>query len=137
DGAMVRLIPMNMGHVPDLAAIGLDQRLWSSTTIRVTTVAEMEAYVRSALAAQDAGTALPFVIQDQATRAIIGTTRFHSLVPEHRRVEIGFTWVAAAWQRKKVNTETKYLLLKHAFESMRCIRVEFHADSENEVSRQA
>jgi N-acetyltransferase len=137
EGSTIRLVPMSRDHLADLCAVGLDPTLWQSTTIRVASAAEMAMYVLSALEAAKAGTALPFVIVDRGTKTIIGTTRIHSIVPEHRRVEIGFTWIARPWQRTKVNTESKYLLLKHAFEAMGCIRVEFKTDSENEPSRRA
>jgi N-acetyltransferase len=94
-------------------------------------------YVQNALGSQAAGTALPFAIVLQATGEIVGTTRYHSIVREHRRVEIGFTWIGLPWQRSPVNTEAKYLLLTHAFEHAHCRRVEFKADSQNERSCQA
>lgn len=137
EGATVRLVPLTPGHLDALCAIGLDPELWQTTTIRVTTRAEMEAYLQAALAGQRAGTGLPFAIEERASGTILGTTRFHSLVPEHRRVEIGFTWIGRRWQRTRVNTEAKYLLLRHAFESMGCIRVEFKTEARNTVSRQA
>lgn len=134
---MIRLVPLSRDHLADLCAVGLDPALWQATTIAVTSAAEMAAYVLSALEAAKAGTALPFVLVDRGTKTIVGTTRIHSIVPEHRRAEIGFTWIARPWQRTKINTEAKYLLLKHAFEAMGCIRVEFKTDSENEQSRRA
>lgn len=93
--------------------------------------------MRWALDAGSAGTALPFVIIDLATGRLVGTTRFHSIVPDHKRLEIGFTWIAVPWQRTAVNTEAKYLMLRHAFETMGFIRVEFRADAENDQSRRA
>jgi N-acetyltransferase len=80
---------------------------------------------------------LPFIIVLQATGEIVGTTRYHSIMREHRRLEIGFSWVGPPWQRSPVNTEAKYLLLGYAFEQARCQRVEFKADTENEPSCQA
>ena len=97
----------------------------------------MESYVRSALDAQSGGTTLPFVIVDRVTDRLVGTTRFHSIFPEHKRLEIGFTWIALPRQRTGVNTEAKYLMLRHTFEIMKFIRVEFRADAENEQSRRA
>jgi RimJ/RimL family protein N-acetyltransferase len=104
EGRRIRLVPLTLAHATPLSAIGLDPALWQSTTIRVTNRAEMEAYVRTALEAQRAGNALPFVIVERASGTIVGTTRFHSAVPEHRRIEIGFTWIALPWQRTFVNT---------------------------------
>jgi N-acetyltransferase len=77
------------------------------------------------------------VITLRGSGQVIGATRYHSIDKDARRVEIGFTWIARAWQRTAVNTETKYLMLRHAFETMGCERVEFRADGENEPSRRA
>ncbi len=137
EGSAIRLIPLTREHLDPLSAIGLSQDLWRFTTIRVTSRQEMEAYIATALDGQTAGTTLPFVIVEKGAETVIGTTRFHSLVPEHRRVEIGFTWIVPLRQRTGVNTEAKYLMLRHAFEAWGCIRVEFKADSTNEPSKRA
>jgi RimJ/RimL family protein N-acetyltransferase len=125
------------GHLDALCAVGLAAQLWQATTIHVGTRDEMSAYLRSALAAQSAGTALPFVIIEKQSGTIVGSTRYHSFSTADRHVEIGHTWVALRWQRTFVNTEAKYLLLRHAFETLRCIRVQFRADAENHASRRA
>jgi len=124
-------------HVSALCAVGLDPELWRLTTIQVGTPEEMRIYIEVAVAGVDAGTALPFVIALEGTGEIVGSTRFHSIAREHRRVEIGFTWIAPRWQRTAVNTEAKYLMLRHAFETWHCARVEFKADADNEPSRRA
>lgn len=134
DGTTIRLIPLSLTHLDDLCSVGLNPQLWSATIIRVTTRLGMEAYIRAALDAQQAGTAIPFAIQHRHTQAILGSTRFHSIASQDRCMEIGFTWVAIPWQRSRVNAEAKYLLLRHAFECMGCLRVEFRADAENEQS---
>jgi RimJ/RimL family protein N-acetyltransferase len=137
EGSFVRLTPLEEAHHPRLCAVGLEPSLWEATTIRVRTEGEMLAYVRAALAQRDEGTALPFVIVHRASDGIVGMTRFHSISVGHRRVEIGFTWVAPRWQRTAVNTEAKYLMLRHAFETWGCGRVEFKADADNRRSRAA
>ena len=137
EGTQIRLVPMTPAHLDDLCVIGLEPQLWRATTIQVQTKADMEAYVRAALEAQRAGTALPFVIVERKSGAVVGATRYHSIVPEHRRLEIGFTWIAPPWQRTFVNTEAKYLMLKHAFEALGCVRIEFRADRENAQSCRA
>jgi N-acetyltransferase len=134
EGEFVRLVPLSLEHLPQLCAIGLEPALWAATTIRVQTPEQMEAYVRAALEAQAAGTAVPFAILLKETGQVVGTTRYHSIVPAHRRLEIGFTWVGLPWQRTAVNTEAKVLLLRHAFEQCGAQRVEFKADVENERS---
>lgn len=137
EGHFIRLIPLSLSHHEQLCMIGLEAALWQHTTIRVQTPAEMLCYMQNALDSQAAGTALPFVIVLQASGEIVGTTRYHSIVREHQRLEIGFSWVGLPWQRSPVNTEAKYLLLRHAFEQAYCQRVEFKADSQNEQSLQA
>jgi len=97
----------------------------------------MRDYIQVALDAQIAGTALPFVIEDRASDRIIGTTRIHSYSAPHNRIEIGFTWLAVAFQGTGVNTEAKFLMLRHAFEALCCQRVEFKADVDNILSRRA
>ena len=97
----------------------------------------MAAYVETALKEQERGVALPFAIVEKATGRAIGSTRYGNIERTHHRVEIGWTWVARQWQRTAVNTEAKYLLLRHAFETLGCMRVELKTDSLNERSRAA
>ncbi len=137
EGHFIRLLPLSLSHHERLCAIGLEPALWQHTTIRVQTPREMRRYIEQALESQAAGTALPFVIVLQATGEIVGTTRYHAIVREHHRREVGFSWVGLPWQRSPVNTEAKYLLLTYAFEQARCQRVEFKADSQNERSCRA
>jgi RimJ/RimL family protein N-acetyltransferase len=137
EGARVRLAPLSLYHHARLCEIGLDEQLWRSTTIRLQTSDDMFNYIQTALQSQAEGNALPFVIIEKDSDRVVGTTRYHSINQEHRRLEIGFTWIALRWQRTLVNTETKYLMLKHAFEHYRCVRVEFKADSGNEQSSRA
>lgn len=128
---------MTADHLDALCVHGLDERIWEATTVQIRNRTDMARVIAVALEAQKAGTALPFVIVDRMSGETLGSTRFHSYVPEHRRIEIGFTWLAPKWQRTGVNAEGKFLLLKHAFEALNCVRVQFHADAENERSRRA
>jgi RimJ/RimL family protein N-acetyltransferase len=80
---------------------------------------------------------LPFAIVDAAREKVVGSTRFLSIRPEHRSMEIGWTWIGQEWQRTAANTEAKLLLLTHAFEQLGCVRVEFKTDARNERSQQA
>lgn len=137
EGDHVRLVPLTLDHVDALWAVGQDPALWTWGTASVASRGDMERYVRSALAAQDAGTALPFATLHKESRTAVGSTRFGNADPRHRRVEIGWTWVAPPWQRTAVNTEAKLLMLRHAFGSLGCERVEFKADALNERSRRA
>jgi RimJ/RimL family protein N-acetyltransferase len=97
----------------------------------------MAAYIQAALQAQAAGTALPFATIERASEQVIGSTRFMNIDVPNRRVEIGSTWIARPWQRSFVNTEAKFLMLRHAFEVLGCIRVELKTDALNERSRNA
>jgi RimJ/RimL family protein N-acetyltransferase len=137
DGQFVNLVPMTLAHLDQLCRIGLEPRLWQDTTITVATREDMASYVRAAVDAGSAGTGLSFVITERSTGEIVGSTRYHSAVPEQRRIEIGFTWISVPWQRTIVNTESKYLLLRHAFDQLGCMRVEFKANATNEKSRRA
>ncbi len=136
-GRHVRLDPLSIDYHVQLCEVGLDTDLWEWTTARVRTPEEMRAYIAEALAAQAAGTALPFAIIAQETGRAVGSTRYGNIERAHRRVEIGWTWIGRPWQRTAVNTEAKYLMLHHAFETLGCIRVELKTDSLNERSRQA
>ncbi|HZG44544.1 MAG TPA: GNAT family protein [Longimicrobium sp.] len=135
-GRHVRLVPMTLGHVPALWEAS-DAELWRLTVSRVGSEDDMRRYVREALDAQARGKALPFVTLDAAGERTIGSTRVGNVDAVNRRVEIGWTWIAAPWQRTAVNTEAKYLMLRHAFETLGCIRVELKTDVLNERSRKA
>ena len=131
------LEPLASRHVPELARVGLDPELWRWIPSAVTTEDEMRAYVEAALDEQRRGVSLPFAIVDAASGAAIGSTRYGNIVPEHRRLEIGWTWIAPAFQRTAVNTSAKLLLLSHAFDTLGANRVEFKTDALNERSRAA
>jgi len=137
EGRHVRLEPVSQAHQADLASVGLDEELWRWIPIPVRTPAEMSAYVATALDEQVRGVSLPFALIEKSSDRAIGCTRYGNIDRTHHRVEIGWTWVAPAWQRTTVNTEAKYLLLRHAFETLGCIRVELKTDSLNEKSRAA
>ncbi len=137
EGSLVRLEPLGPHHLDGLCAVGLDPEIWRLTIAKVDSRAAMERYVAQALAEQRAGTALPFATVLQASGEVIGSTRFHSATPAHRRVEIGWTWLGRAWQRTGANTEAKYLMLRHAFERWDCLRVEFKTSTLNQRSRAA
>jgi N-acetyltransferase len=136
-GTAIRLEPLGLHHVDGLVAVGLDPSLWALTQSRVESADDMRAYVEEALATQRAGTALPFATVEQESGTVVGSTRFANAAHEHRRVEIGWTWIAPRWQRSVVNTEAKYLMLRHAFEVMGARRVELKTSALNARSRAA
>lgn len=137
EGQHVRLEPLSAAHEESLIAAAGDGELWNSIVTIVPSSATMAAYIASALNAQSQGRELPFVIIRKSSGQVVGSTRFFHIDRDHRRVEIGYTWLSASAQRTGVNTEAKLLLLAHAFEHLRCIRVEFVTDVLNEQSRTA
>ncbi len=136
-GNHVRLEPLSLDHLEGLCDVGLESKLWRWTTSSIRTSEDMRNYVETALGCQAAGTALPFATFSANIGRVVGSTRFANIDRSNRRVEIGWTWVGSSWQRTAVNTEAKYLMLRHAFETLGCIRVEFKTDSLNEGSRKA
>ncbi len=134
-GRHVRLEPLMRNHAAALWAVAQDHALWQWTLSDIASRADLDAYIETALDAQAAGTALPFVIVAAGT--IAGSTRFGNAAPEHGRIEVGWTFVGAPWQRTAVNTEAKRLLLGHAFEALGARRVEFKTDARNAASRAA
>ena len=137
EGEFVRLVPLSPDHVDACSAIGLDPDIWRWTPLRVRDAAGMRRLVEEALRAQRAGTALPFTTTARESGEVVGMTRFMNIAPADRRVEIGFTWIAPAWQRTRINSEAKYLMLRHAFETWGCMRVEFKTNALNTRSRAA
>ena len=137
EGRHVRLESLTLEHTARLAEVGLDADLWTWIPTPVRTPEEMSAYVQTALKEQAAGSALPFALIEKSSGRTVGSTRYGNIDRYHHRVEIGWTWVARQWQRTAINTEAKYLLLRHAFETLGCIRVELKTDSLNDRSRTA
>jgi RimJ/RimL family protein N-acetyltransferase len=136
-GRFVRLEPLSLAHANDLCRVGLDPELWRWIPSSVTTSEHMRGYIETALAEQESGVSLPFAVIAMDSGRAIGSTRYGNINLPNRRVEIGWTWYAPAYQRTPVNTECKLLLLGHAFERLGMIRVEFKTDVLNEKSRNA
>ena len=137
EGRVVRLEPLSLDHVPGLAEVGLDPAIWRLTIARPASEADLRTWADTALRARDAGTEMPFATVEASTGRPIGSSRYMNIVLEHRRLEIGWTWLAPPWQRTGANREAKLLMLTHAFEVLGCRRVEFKTDSTNEASRTA
>lgn len=137
EGQHVRLEPLSPAHEQALIGAASDGELWNSTVTVVPDRDGMAAYIEAAFQGQAKGTELPFVIIRKASDQVVGTTRFYEIVPPDRRVAIGYTWLSKSVQRSAVNTESKLLLLMHAFEHWRCVRVELITDVLNEQSRAA
>jgi RimJ/RimL family protein N-acetyltransferase len=137
EGRIVTLEPLAERHFAGLLAVGLAPDLWRWTIDRLATEGDMRRWLDDTLQEQADGRSIPFATVERASGRVAGSTRFGHLDPENRHVEIGWTWVAPEWQRTAVNTEAKYLMLRHAFEVWNCHRVELKTDVLNVRSRRA
>lgn len=137
EGHGVRLEPLAPDHAPALAAAAADGRLWELWFTGVPEPGQAIAYVEQALVGQRDGHMLPWAVRDLASGAIVGSTRFHDIVPSIDRLEIGYTWYARSHQRSHVNTGCKRLLLAHAFETLGCAVVGLRTDNFNFASQRA
>src|SRR5687767_6485918 len=105
EGQHVRLEPLTLAHTERLTEIGCDERVWRYLTSRFESRADVEQSIRTALEWQEQGTAIPFATIDKAAGLVVGSTRFANIVHEHKRAEIGWTWISPQWQRTAINTE--------------------------------
>jgi len=137
EGHGVRLEPLTAAHRDGLAAAVTDGRLWELWYTVVPHPDEVTKYIADALAGQEAGKMLPWAVRELSSGAIVGCTRYHDIVAEIDRVEIGYTWYGASWQRSSVNTSCKLLLLSHAFETLGCQVVGLRTDNFNFASQKA
>jgi RimJ/RimL family protein N-acetyltransferase len=137
-GKHVRLEPMSEEHIPGLAEMGAGQTFWDFMLYGdINTEDDMRNWVRDILSRAEKGTDLPFVAIHLDSGRVAGATRYLNIMPKDRGLEIGGTWYGPEFQRTPVNTECKYLLLRHAFEDLGCIRVQLKTDSRNERSQRA
>lgn len=136
DGVHIRMEPMRRPHLAGLQAAAAHPEIWNWTWPGADP-ANVEAWLEKSLAAEAKGTDLPFTTIDKATGEIAGATRYLGIDMDNLVVEIGNTWLSPAYQRTPVNTDTKLLLLRHAFEALGCNRVEFKTDANNSQSRAA
>lgn len=137
EGHGVRLEPLLREHHDGLLAAAGDGELWRLWFTSVPLPEETHAYISAAHAGQDAGHMLPWAVRDLATGTVVGSTRYHDIVPAIDRVEIGYTWYARRCQKTHVNTACKWLLLGHAFEALACRVVGFRTDNFNFASQAA
>lgn len=137
EGHGIRLEPLTTDHRVGLAGAAADGRLWELWFTSVPEPENTSTYIDDALKGQDAGHMLPWAVRETTTGAIVGTTRYHDIVPQIDRVEIGYTWYAARWQRSHVNTACKLLLLGHAFDGLGCQVVGLRTDNFNFASQRA
>jgi RimJ/RimL family protein N-acetyltransferase len=137
EGRLARLEPLTIHHVESLWTLAQDSEIWRWTGTRISSPDEARSYVETALRWREQGTGLPFVIRHRPDGELAGSTRYGNIVPEHRRLEIGWTWLARRWHRTGLNRECKLLLLEYAFETLKYNRVEIKTDVLNTVSRKA
>ncbi|CAI8809149.1 N-acetyltransferase [Pseudomonas sp. IT-93MI4] len=136
-GPRILLRPLQYSDADALLRAAADGELWNLTVTVVPSASTIDSYLKKALDGRDAGTVMPFVIVLKDSGAVIGSTRFWKIDPLNRKLEIGSSWISARWQKSFVNTEAKYLMLRHAFEVLDCVRVQFTTDENNQKSRNA
>jgi RimJ/RimL family protein N-acetyltransferase len=136
-GRRVRMEPLAEHHLADLELVAFDAPIWRWTIAGEQDAAGLKRWLDTALANAATGSEVPFATVDQATGRAIGSSRYMTIAPEHRRLEIGWTWIATAAQRTGANREAKLLQLTHAFEALGAERVEFKTHARNERSRTA
>jgi N-acetyltransferase len=137
EGHWARLEPLAEHHAAHLTAAAEDDAIWRYMPAVLKTEQQVRDWIIAAQAQQATGSQLPFAIVERATSRAIGSTRYLNITPNDRGLEIGWTWLARAAWRTPVNTECKFLLLRHAFETLGCIRVQLKTDQRNERSRRA
>ena len=138
EGRAVRLEKLAAHHAEDLFLAGRDEGIWRYMPCPPpSSVEDIQAFISEALEAHSKGSEIPFAIIDRATSRAVGSTRYLDIQREHSSLEIGWTWLAKAQQRTGVNTECKYLLLRHAFEQLGAIRVQLKTDARNLRSQRA
>ena len=137
-GQFVRVEPLALAHAADLALVATEESVWSYMPVKVPqNQAEVETLIETALAEAKKGVRVPFAIIDPKAGRAVGSTSYLDIAPAHRRIEIGWTWLGAPARRTAINTECKYLLLKHAFETLGCGRVQLKTDARNLRSQAA
>ena len=137
-GENARLEPLDVKHAAELFAIGQDEKIWRYLLrSKLESVADAQDFIEDALRMAATGSQLPFAIIDQKNNQVAGSTRYLDIRPNDRAIEIGSTWLGREFQRTAINTECKYLLLRHAFEDLGAVRVTLKTDGRNEQSQRA
>lgn len=136
-GTIAILEPLETRHREELLSAAVDGKLWNLAVTVVPGPASIDNYIERAIAGRADGTAIPFVIIERKSGRVVGSTRFWKIDRSNRKLEIGHTWLSLSVQRTGINTEVKYLMLSHAFETLDCVRVQFTTDELNTRSRAA
>ncbi len=137
EGESVKLAPLESDYLEQLWEAAANESLWLWTANIVKSKEDLQRYIETALDELERKVSLPFVTIEKTSNKIVGSTRFGNIDVKNRRAEIGWTWINPKWQRTFINTEAKLLMLTHAFEIWRCVRVELKTDALNEKSRNA
>lgn len=137
-GYSVRLAPVDYSHLDQLSLWSVEEDMWRYMTFaRLASKDELQAWIGTAMDANERGTEMNFAIIDETSQSAVGATSFYRVVPEHKRLEVGKTWLGASYRRTHINTAAKYLLLNHAFETLLTNRVELNTDARNVRSQRA
>jgi len=137
EGEKVRLMPLERAHFKELLQVGADPAIWEFISINGADPSRLQQHLESAVLKRATGEQYPFTVMDKNTGALIGSTMFHNIYPEHRKLEIGWTWYGPAYWRSGYNRECKLLLLTYCFEVLKTIRVQLVTDENNHRSRDA
>jgi RimJ/RimL family protein N-acetyltransferase len=137
ENAYVTLEPMTLAHIPALEQAAADGNLWDLWFTSVPGPGRMTEYVESALRGQEEGRMSPWVVRENETGQVVGSTRYYEIEDDPSRVAIGYTWYARRWQRSHINTACKHLLLDNAFQNVGVVAVTFHTDAYNQDSQRA
>ena len=137
EGKLVRLEPLRPEHAEGIFAAGDFPEIWTNMSVEIHMLADAEAFIANALKMEETGTELPFAIRNRVDGTVIGSTRFLAISAKDRGLEIGFTWLTPSVWKTGVNTECKWLLLRHCFEQLGCIRVQLKTDARNVNSQRA
>ncbi len=137
-GYSVRLVPVDYSHLDQLSRWSAEEDIWRYMTFaHLASREELQTWIGSAMDANERGTELNFAIIDEPTQSAVGATSFYRVVPEHKRLELGKTWLGAPYRRTHINTAAKYLMLNYAFETISANRVELNTDARNVRSQRA
>ena len=137
EGRQARLEPLSSDHLNGLADVGLEPAIWRWMPLTMSSREDLAGFIDAALAGQAAGREQAFATIERSSGRVVGSTRYLNIEPAHRRLEIGYTWLAPAWQKTAINSDAKLLMLDHAFGELGANRVEFKTDARNEPSRNA
>jgi N-acetyltransferase len=131
EGTLVKLVPLELSHIPELIAVGSNPQIWEFVSINGADASTLSAHLNSAIALRTTGDQYPLTIIEQKTGRLIGSTMFHTITPQHRKLEIGWTWYHPSVWKTGCNTECKFLLLRYCFQVLHTNRVQFKAYEKN------